>query len=264
MERTLTFPGPVHKYDFDVAFGPDADLVFEALDMLPPYFPSPFKPVPVCDSEADIPNCSGPFIFHNFPGLPRTEARFVQFIVSEAEIYGYGKVPKDNGCDWDEQTLTGRQVWELYRRGALPFNIVDSECSGQDELLTTWNLTRLNKPSFLGWVLTNAPATTCFHTDPPYGDCFMYLIKGKKIWLFLAPADLDILLKKYDYTHLNSLSIPELLALENHFLRGRLYAGLMQDGDFLFFPENWPHHVRTLENSFGFGGYIEKNRISQL
>ena len=236
---------------------------------VPPGFPETFSgpamlSLKVYTSEADVHDTQEPFILRGFDSLPNDEQHFGDLLSSEAEVYGYGRSPKDNSYLWEECTLAGREIWTLFRRGTLAINIVDSECSAPvaEVLLAAWHSRAVPVPSMIGWVLTNAPKTTFFHTDPPYGDCFMHLVRGKKIWRFIHPSDMAFLLEKYDYTYLNSLNTGDLLLLENAYLWGKLRVGLARDGDLLFFPENWPHHVRTLENSIGFGGYFETKHDS--
>jgi hypothetical protein len=88
----------------------------------------------------------------------------------------------------------------------------------------------------------------------------MYLCRGKKIWLFIAPEDLAEVERRHGFEIINRLPLPELLLLDDGLLWGKIQIGMIGDGDFLYFPDGWAHFVRTPEHSFGYGGYFGQSQ----
>jgi len=218
----------------------------------------PLQLLNVYNSDEESPDFSQPFIYRQFPWLPADPRLFETLLRGETEVYGYHLAPLDNSPDWDDATFPGALVWEQFLNRSLKINIIDSECSEKGPLLDGWHSGILGVPWSVGWVLTVAPKRTYFHVDPPCGDCFMYLCQGRKIWLFIPPAAMAEVESRHGFEIVNRLPLPELLLLDDAFLWGKMLIGEIGDGDFIFFPENWPHYVRTLEHSFGYGGYFEK------
>lgn len=215
---------------------------------------------PVCAIDVhidivDVGSFKRPFVVRNFSGLSRDRQLFERELAREPEIWGYNASPMDNS-EVDAITLPGADVLARYRNRKLDFNIVDSECSDPAPLLTQWPDKALKVPPSVSWILTLAPARTYFHCDPPYGDCFMYLCEGHKVWLFIAPEDIAEIERRHGFATVNRLALPELLDLDGGFLRGRILIGEIRGGDFIYFPQDWAHYVRTLEDSFGYGGYF--------
>ena len=204
---------------------------------------------------ADVRDFTRPFVVRNFSGLSRDRNLFEHELSREPEIWGYDASPLDNS-EVDAITLPGAEVLARYRKRNLAFNIVDSECSDPSPLLTQWPRDMLKVPPSVSWILTLAPARTYFHCDPPYGDCFMYLCEGHKVWLFITPGDIAEIERRHGFETVNRLPLSELLALDGGFLRGRIWIGEIRRGDFVYFPQDWAHYVRTLEDSFGYGGYF--------
>lgn len=219
----------------------------------------PLAPVRVYNSDETEFDLTRPFICRRFPSLPSDPQLFESLLCAEKEVFGYNNSPLDNAPDWDYGTLSGREIWEQYQHNALQINILDSECTNAKPLLDGWSSTVLQRPSFIGWVLTLAPKLTYFHVDPPYGNCFMYLCEGKKIWLFIPPEDLAEVERRHSFDIINRLPLPELLVLDGGFLWGKIQIGKMGGGDLIYFPDYWPHYVRTFEHSFGYGGYFGQN-----
>lgn len=197
-----------------------------------------------------------PFVSRQFGSLPANPLLFQTLLCAEKEVFGYHNSPLDNAPDWDCGTLSGREIWEQYQQNSLKINILDSECSNPASLLEGWRSTALPRPSFIGWVLTLAPKRTYFHVDPPYGNCFMYLCRGEKIWLFIPPPDMAEVERRHGFDTVNRLPLPELLLLDDGFLWGKILIGKIGAGDLIYFPDYWPHYVRTFEHSFGYGGYF--------
>ncbi len=220
----------------------------------------PLQPVRVYRSDEEHIDFSRPFIYRQFPWLPAGPPLFEALLRREKEVYGYKLAPLDNSSDWDDAAFPGALVWEQFLDRSLKINIVDSECSEKGPILTGWRSRVLDVPSSVGWVLTVAPKRTYFHVDPPYGDCFMYLCEGRKIWLFIPPEALAEVESRHGFEIVNRLPLPELLLLDDAFLWGKILIGEMSDRDFIFFPQYWPHFVRTFEHSFGYGGYFGKEQ----
>lgn len=217
-------------------------------------------PVAVHASGKEKIDLSRPFICRSFSSLPADPQLFKTLLCREKEVYGYRNAPQDNSFDWDDATFPGAMVWGRFCDRSLEINIVDSECSEKAPILHGWHFEALNIPDSVGWVLTIAPKCSYFHVDPPYGDCFMYLCRGRKVWLFISPEALAEVESRHGFDIINRLTLPELLLLDEAFLWGKIWIGEICDGDFIYFPQDWPHYVRTFEDSFGYGGYFEKNQ----
>lgn len=196
-----------------------------------------------------------PFVIRDFAGFARDRIGFERELAREPEVYGYDSSPIDNS-EVEALTLPGAEALRRYRARSLNFNIVDSECSHPAALLAEWPASGLPVPPSLSWILTLAPARTFFHCDPPYGDCFMYLCEGHKVWLFIAPEDIAEIERRHGFEIVNRLPLAQLMALDDGFLRGRILIGEIRGGDFIYFPQGWAHYVRTLHDSFGYGGYF--------
>lgn len=213
------------------------------------------NPVPVYQAQSAIRAFTQPFLLNNFTGLSRDAGFFAEMLATEPEIYGYACSPLDNS-EVDAITLPGCEVLARFKNRRLDFNIVDSECSDAAPLLRSWHGQRLPYPPSLSWILTLSPARTYFHYDPPYGDCFMFLCQGRKLWLFISPQDIAAIEQRHGFEIVNSLPLPDLIKLDNGYLRGRIHVGEMGAGDLMYFPQGWAHYVLTSEDSFGYGGYF--------
>lgn len=216
----------------------------------------PLRSIQIYTSDEVIANQTEPFIYRNFPWLPKDKEIFMDLISQEDEVYGYMSSPVDNTEAWGDITLTGREVRKRFDNGTLNFNVVDSQCTDQNRILEGWHSKMLIRPPSIGWVLTLAPTITHFHKDPPYGNCFQYLCQGKKIWLLISPEDLLQVESRYGFEIINSLPLPDLLMLGGGILWGKIHIGCIDSRSLLFFPQNWTHYVRTIEPSFGYGGYF--------
>ena len=243
--------------------GNDLQKLYSEISALPlqtklPEFPgkqgAPLTPIPIY-SENMTGDLTRPFILRNFSGLSIDRKFFEAAIAAEPEIYGYDSSPRDNS-EVEALTLPGAEVLARFKKRQLNFNIVDSECSQPQSLLTKWHSSKLKYPPSISWIVTLAPALTYFHVDPPYGDAFMFLCGGRKVWLLIAPEDLAHGEARHGFATVNNLPLKELLLLDDGFLWGRLHIGAIGAGDLIYFPQDWAHYVRTLEDSFGYGGYF--------
>jgi len=199
-----------------------------------------------------------PFILTQTKLLDCTQEKFSEMIQKQkAPIYGYS-----NSINWDKVENTGPQIWEAFRSGKLPFNIVDSPIEDKSLLTNEWqtyaNQKLGSETNFaLTWVLTNAPQISHFHTDPKYAGGFMKLLNGEKIWWCVEPKDLYFLLNKgHTVSSLSKLNMWEIIQLEDCYLYGKIYIDVIKDGDLIWFPIDTLHKVLTNKDSFGFGGYL--------
>ena len=175
----------------------------------------------------------------------------------KTEIFGY-----DSSITWTTSQTNAKQIWHKYITNNLKFNIIDSPTDDKSLLLTEWNEYVKNKLAdnyqfALTWVLTNSPKTTHFHIDPGFAGGFMKLLQGEKIWWCIKPTDYQYLLNKgHTVKTLTKMPMHQIIQLEDNYLFGKIYADVIKDHDLIWFPINTLHKVITINNSYGFGGYL--------
>lgn len=168
-----------------------------------------------------------------------------------------------SSLSWDFAQLRVADVIASWRKNNLNENIVDAPIDAQEMLMPLPMQTYLkeklkdNYHYALCWIFTTAPKVTHFHTDPTYAGGYMKLLEGEKIWWLVAPDDYQYLVERgHTVESLAQLEFSEIIALENGYLVGRIYADILRKGDLLWFPINTLHKVITTKSSFGFGGYF--------
>jgi len=219
------------------------------------------KALNISELIALVEDSKEPFIIRSFPLLAPSEDEFGAIVTKQTKpVYGY-----DTEIIQDPESIyiSSNDAWKQFKEGSLKINIVDSVLEDRSSLSEEWRAYSEKKIGdefkchALSLVLTLAPKTTDFHTDPPYAGGFMKLLKGNKIWWFIHADDYQYLLKAgYKLEDLQGLTMCKLLQLEKGYLFGKVFAGRIKNGDFIWFPKNTPHKVITIESSYGFGGYL--------
>ncbi len=199
-----------------------------------------------------------PFILDKTDFLSCDQEQYQKLIDNQSSgIYGY-----KSSISWSYLEEPAHKVWTDYLSKSLTHNVVDSPIDDKSFLPEIWNKYVENKLGdwyklSLCWVMTNSPKVTHFHTDPEYAGGYMKLLAGEKIWWCIAPLDYHYLCNKgYSVKSLAKLQIHELMQLENNYLFGKIYTGVVRDEDLLWFPVNTLHKVITTKDSYEFGGYL--------
>ena len=85
----------------------------------------------------------------------------------------------------------------------------------------------------------------------------MFLHQGQKVWWLIPAHDLDHLERRgHSEASLRALSFTDLLSVCDGYLWGKLYVGLAEPRDFIYFPEKCSHAVTTYDKAFGVSGYV--------
>ena len=144
-----------------------------------------------------------------------------------------------------------------WKRGHLDANIIDApipQVFGAADVspdLAAYGISA----SVLMLVASTRLTYTPFHQDPPLeGGGWMWLAEGQKLWNLVDYTDNDVLLDPVNKT-LQDVSVADLLSRKDYALWGKVRQGLIQGGDFLYFPPGCAHRVRTYRPSIGLGGY---------
>lgn len=225
---------------------------------------SPFQPIPrytithFSQLKELVEKSTVPFILDKTPFLSVDQDFYQQLINNQKSgIYGY-----HSSISWSHSEEPAKKVWSDFLSGQLKYNVVDSPVDDKSWLPNYWNEYTRKKlgDSYhlsLCWVMTNSPQVTHFHTDPEYAGGYMKLLSGEKIWWCIAPAEYQYLCSKgHSVASMAKLSIHQLMQLEDNYLFGKIYLGVITNKDFFWFPTNTLHKVITTKDSYGFGGYI--------
>jgi len=207
-----------------------------------------------------------PLILRKTALLETTEERYRQAVkFQKRPVFGY-----TDSTTWEPQNEAVDVFWTEYLEHRLRFNVVDAPCDDLDVMPKEWTeyahkmLGKDFDDSALCWVLTNAPCVSHWHTDHMYNGPgqgnpggWMKVQKGRKIWWALPQEHLNHLISKgHPYGSLAKLSLSEMLQLENSYAWGKILYGEVSDGDIFWFPPECLHKVITLEDTYGFGGYV--------
>ncbi|BCS83430.1 putative histone demethylase [Cotonvirus japonicus] len=205
-----------------------------------------------------IKTANEPVIFNKTKLLACDLKKFNYMINTQhTNIYGY-----QSSITWHQVEDTAQKVWHDYLTRNLTFNIVDSPIDDKSILGQKWNDFIHQKLSdkyefALTWIFTISPKITHFHTDPEYAGGFMKLLTGKKIWWCICPCDYLFLVKHgHSVETMAKLKFHEIISLENNYLVGKIQTGILESDDMIWFPINTMHKVITVEDSYGFGGYL--------
>lgn len=199
-----------------------------------------------------------PFILKNTNLLQCNRSKFDEIIGKQhTKVMGY-----ENSITWTESSDTIENIYKKYIDKKLKINILESSVDDKSILSFEWSsyakqILGDNYDLSLCWIFTNAPKVTYFHIDPSYAGGHMKLLCGKKIWWCILDNDIKYLSSKgYTIDYISKMNITDLLQLDDCYLWGKIYIGMISTNDLLWFPINCAHRVVTLESSYGFGGYL--------
>jgi len=159
--------------------------------------------------------------------------------------------------NWINDNLTHILVdTECTKTGLIPEILEPSTKNNPNlnDITNTKNSSLKNISTF--YTLTKKNHLTNFHIDPDYGNGWMYLKLGRKLWWFISPTDLDYLEQKgIQIVDLKNKSFNDLIYMCDNYLWGKIYIGEIGENDFIYFPKNWGHRVYTFDKAIGLSGY---------
>lgn len=129
------------------------------------------------------------------------------------------------GPDGDMKSLPTENVIESWATGTLGMNVLSQPAPLVFAPAVIRKRTLENPADLCSYVLTRANNWTDFHCDQLAGEGeWMFLYEGQKMW-YVADAS------------------------------SRVYAAFCGAGDFIYFPATWRHAVKTIDKTFGVGGF---------
>jgi hypothetical protein len=190
-----------------------------------------------------------------------TEARVRAALRLEPEVRGYTR--GDASGYTEHLVFTGRDALAAWDAGLLACNVIDSECSRTGGLMPPGlaaipGMEKVHAHLRLAYVLSPLPEVSGafgdLHCDPPMGSGWQYLVRGSKTWQCIDDAPVEGRASAFSRTQCQQMSCPPDMAAVA--LRARVLTTELRGGDFVSFPQNWPHAVMTSEPSIGLSGYM--------
>lgn len=179
------------------------------------------------------------------------EAFVARLAESEGAVFGWNKDLLKVG------DLTLRATIDEWKRGTLAVNIVDAPIPQVfaavevDSALAACGITA----EALMLVASTRTTHTPFHQDPPLeGGGWMWLAEGRKAWCLIDYEQNDALLDPATKTLLD-MPMAELLSRKDLALQDNVWQGVIEGGDFIYFPPGCAHQVQTTQRSLGLGSY---------
>ena len=198
-----------------------------------------------------------PFIVQSAkPDLFPNPTDFWAEFLREPEHWGYNVKNPDDPIPVGAGVITD---WEADR--VIP-KLLDTSCTNEKflpEFITTHYRypAHFDSKNLINYILTGKGLTN-FHMDPSYGGGWMYLYEGVKVWWFMEPPDVSMCsydinppVSKEQMELFQTASYTELLSSGY-----KMWVGVLQSGDFIYFPQGWIHRVLTHQKSKGCGGYV--------
>ena len=106
--------------------------------------------------------------------------------------------------------------------------------------------------------LNMIPRTAHFRVDLYCSNNFIKLSKGNAVWWCVAPEDYAYLQQKgHTLYTLVKLKFSEIIRLESNYLFGKIYSGIVQYGDTIWFPKNTLYKMINIDKSYKFGDYLD-------
>ena len=222
-------------------------------------------PIPDCIKNFDEPeiNTLAPLIIRNVPDIKFDTNYVLECFQKETEpIFSHQEISNDIYNSTNENS---KDLYQQWLDGTTKFNVVDS-ANCHYELIPEKLVKALYKDCpeemecAISYVLTNKNALTKFHIDPYDG--WMYLYEGDKLWWFISPEDVDYLQEKgYDIQKYMGMNWDELVELCDGYLKGRIYVGRCNKGDWIYIPFGWAHRVYSFEKCVGISGTTNETKI---
>jgi hypothetical protein len=210
---------------------------------------NPFIEIPSLENLKDNLNTTKPFIIRNCKDFDISLVDLMKTFVSDKKIWGY------TNSDFDYEYIDPDKLIRDWINDNLTLTLLDTQASNT-ELLP--NVLKSNTKYPICYMLTKKNNITDYHQDPDYGNGWMYMKMGKKLWWFISSEDMKYLSEHHiTLDDIKNKTLAEMLSLLDNYLWGKIYVGEISDNDFLYFPENWIHKVYTYNKSFGLTGYFK-------
>lgn len=196
--------------------------------------------------------CGAPFLVPECREFGLDAAGFRALLAGEQDdLFGYHYF---SDTEYELRYVAPLMGLRRFEEGTLDFVIVDSPVREPARVLPAVLRGRApddeeGRQYACCFVLTGAGRVTPFHADPEFGGGYMHLLAGEKLWWLVDPADAPT-------EALVDRSIATVLTQDERKLWGKVQVALLRAGGFLYFPPLWSHRVRTLERSYGLGGYV--------
>jgi phosphorylcholine metabolism protein LicD len=201
----------------------------------------------------------------------KTKAPFIVFNPNEFENVTYDVVKQSllneekafayKNSEWEYNYKDGKEYLKEWESGTTIYNMVDTPVSNCDffpEILKKNNTKIREDKNNYGFCynLTKQNNFTKYHIDPPYGDGWMYLCTGTKLWYIISKEDTEYILNNgYTYKDIEKMKFYEIIKILNWYLYGKIYVGTIESKDFVYFGENCFHSVITYDKTIGICGY---------
>jgi phosphorylcholine metabolism protein LicD len=170
-------------------------------------------------------------------------------MIKEKNIFAYNNI---EDCDYK----SGKEYFDEWNSNVLENNMVDapvSDFSFFPKIMIDYG--KGVKNAFC-YNLTKSNNFTKYHTDPPYGNAWMYLCTGTKLWYIISKEDSEYLFNNgYKYEDIEKMKFFDIIKILNWYLFGKIYVGFISANDFLYFGDGCFHSVITYEKTIGICGY---------
>lgn len=196
-----------------------------------------------------------PFIVNNPIEFKNITTNIVkQNMINEPEqIFSY-----DN--NFNIKYNSGQDIINLWENDNLKTNVVDSYASNFEFfpsfIKNDAKLLNKYKQTAFCYIATKANNFTKFHIDPDFGNGWMYLTEGIKIWYIINKEDTEYILNNgYTIEDIEQMKFFDIIKILNYYLWNKIYVGILQPNDFLYWHINNLHSVITYDKSIGICGY---------
>lgn len=152
-------------------------------------------------------------------------------------------------------------VWQRFLENSLIYDLTDSTVDDKTILTPEWleyyhEKYGMDETNALLWKITNKPNESQFNSHVSMGS-FIKILSGEKIFWIISSMDYQYLLERgFNSDFLSGLRMCQLLKLAHGYLFGRIMVSHLSNGDLLYLPPNYLWKEITIENTYGFGGYL--------
>lgn len=157
--------------------------------------------------------------------------------------------------------IPGNKLIKDWEKDRLDLNIVDAPSSDHSffpEFVqkNSYKICEERRDQACGFNLTRQNNFTKYHIDPPFGDGWMYLTQGTKLWYVIHGDDYNHLEKNgVDIKSLEKNNFADMLNVLDGYLWGKIHVGVISNNDLIYFDHRSPHSVITYDKTIGLCGY---------
>jgi hypothetical protein len=222
----------------------------------------PFREIAKIDNFKDgikfYENNKRPFLIKNSDDFSHITPNLIKnYLSKEGEIFSHNN---NNSFTYK----SGEKYIDEWNNNILETNLVDTPVINPfffpDYMQKMQsNIIKEKKEYAFCYNLTKQNNFTNFHTDPPYGDGWMFLAEGNKIWYIISKEDtIYILNNGYKYEDIEKMKFYDIIFILDGYLWGKIYVDILEanKNNFLYFEEDSFHSVQTYKKTIGVCGYI--------